>query len=75
MVNAGDGGAATAPMANAFAATAARRVTKEAHQILAGVGFTLEHRLPYYYRRVKSVELTLGNVDEQLRQVADRLAL
>ena len=48
-------------------------MTKEAHQILAGVGFTLEHRLPYYYRRVKTVELALGNVDEQVRLVADRL--
>jgi alkylation response protein AidB-like acyl-CoA dehydrogenase len=73
LVNAGDGAAPPVAMAKAFAATAARRVTKEAHQILAGVGFTLEHRLPYYYRRVKAVELALGSADEQLRLVAECL--
>jgi alkylation response protein AidB-like acyl-CoA dehydrogenase len=73
LVNAGEGAAPPVAMAKAFAATAARRVTKEAHQILAGVGFTLEHRLPYYYRRVKMIELALGCTDEQLRLVADRL--
>ena len=75
LVNAGEVSQPPVTMAKAFAATAARRVTKEAHQILAGVGFTLEHRLPYYYRRVKSIEQALGDVDEHLRLVADRLAL
>jgi alkylation response protein AidB-like acyl-CoA dehydrogenase len=75
LVNAGQVAEPPVAMAKAFAATAARHVTKEAHQILAGVGFTLEHRLNYYYRRAKSLELAFGDTDEHLRQVADRLAL
>jgi alkylation response protein AidB-like acyl-CoA dehydrogenase len=75
LVNAGEVTQPPVAMAKAFAATAARRVTKEAHQILAGVGFTLDHRLNYYYRRAKSIELALGDVDAQLELVADRLAL
>jgi alkylation response protein AidB-like acyl-CoA dehydrogenase len=62
-------------MTKAFAATAGRWVTKLAHEILAGVGYTLDHRLHYYYRRAKGIELALGDVDEQLALVADKLEL
>jgi alkylation response protein AidB-like acyl-CoA dehydrogenase len=75
LLNAGQADAPPVAMAKPFAATAARRVTKEAHQILAGVGFTLDHRLNYYYRRAKSIELALGDVDAHLERVAERLAL
>ena len=75
LVNAGAVAEPPVAMAKAFAATAARHVTKDAHQILAGVGFTLEHRLNYYYRRAKSIELAFGDTDEHLRLVADHLAL
>ena len=50
-------------------------MTKLAHEILAGVGYTLDHRLHYYYRRAKGIELALGDVDEQLALVADKLEL
>jgi alkylation response protein AidB-like acyl-CoA dehydrogenase len=75
LLKAGQSDAPPVAMAKPFAATAARRVTKEAHQILAGVGFTLDHRLNYYYRRAKSIELALGDVDAHLERVAQRLAL
>lgn len=61
-------------MAKAFAATAARRVTKEAHQIFAGAGYIMQNPLNFYYRRVKVIELFLGDVNEQLKLVADRWA-
>ena len=75
LVNQGEGTRAEIAMTKAFAATAARRVTKQAHEILAGVGYTLDHRLHYYYQRAKGIELALGDVDEQLDLVADKLAL
>ncbi len=61
------------PMCKAFAASSARRVTKEAHQILAGAGFVLDHALNFYYRRVKGVEATFGDVNSQLDLVAESL--
>jgi alkylation response protein AidB-like acyl-CoA dehydrogenase len=75
LVNMGGAARAEVAMAGAFAPAAARRVTKEAHQILAGVGYTLDHRLNFYYRRAKAIELALGDVDEQLITVAERLGL
>jgi alkylation response protein AidB-like acyl-CoA dehydrogenase len=75
LVNQGESLRPEVAMAKTFAATAARKVTKLAHQILAGVGYTLDHRLHYYYRRAKGIELALGDVDEHLRLVANRLEL
>lgn len=63
------------PMAKAFAATAARKVTKEAHQIFAGAAYIMQNRLNFYYRRAKGIELFLGDVSEVLRLVADQLGL
>ncbi|MCZ6624433.1 MAG: acyl-CoA/acyl-ACP dehydrogenase [Deltaproteobacteria bacterium] len=59
-------------MAKAFAGTAARRVTKEAHQIFGGAGYIKQNRLNFYYRRAKGIELALGDVNEQLRVIGDR---
>lgn len=60
-------------MAKAFAAGAARRVTKEAHQIFAGAGFVLDHRLNFYYRRAKGIEMFLGSSGELLDEIGDPL--
>ena len=60
-------------MAKAFAAGAARRVTKEAHQIFAGAGFILDHRLNFYYRRAKGIEMFLGSSGELLDEIGDLL--
>jgi alkylation response protein AidB-like acyl-CoA dehydrogenase len=75
LVNQGEGRRAEIAMTKAFAATAGRQVTKLAHEILAGVGYTLDHRLHYYYRRAKGIELALGDADEQLELVAGKLGL
>ena len=60
-------------MAKAFAAGAARRVTKAAHQIFAGAGFVLDHRLNFYYRRAKGIEMALGSSAELLDEVGNLL--
>ena len=60
-------------MAKVLASTACRRVTKEAHQIFAGAGLMAEHDLNFYYRRVKGIELNLGGVNHQVKEVAQHL--
>ena len=60
-------------MAKVLASTACRRVTKEAHQIFAGAGLMAEHDLNFYYRRVKGIELNLGGVNHQVKEVAQQL--
>lgn len=60
-------------MAKAFAAGAARRVTKEAHQIFAGAGFVVDHRMNFYYRRAKGIEMFLGRSGELFDEIADLL--
>ena len=60
-------------MAKAFAAGAARRVTKEAHQIFAGAGFVLDHRLNFYYRRAKGIEMSFGSCRELFDEIGDLL--
>jgi alkylation response protein AidB-like acyl-CoA dehydrogenase len=73
LINTGEPAAPEVAMAKAFAGTATRRVIKEAHQIFGGAGFIVDHRLNYYYRRQKAIELALADVDEQLATVADRM--
>lgn len=60
-------------MAKAFASAAARRVTKEAHQVFAGAGYVPDRRLNSYYRRAKSIEMFLGGSNVLLDEIADRL--
>jgi alkylation response protein AidB-like acyl-CoA dehydrogenase len=75
LIAAGEPARPEVAMAKAFAAAAARRVTKGAHQVYAAAGYVLTNRLSFYYRRAKAVELALGDVGEQLAIVADRLGL
>jgi len=60
-------------MARAFVGEAARRITKEAHQIFAGAGFVLDHKLPFYYRRAQGLQTYGGGAGDQLDRVADSL--
>ncbi|MBI4331306.1 MAG: acyl-CoA/acyl-ACP dehydrogenase [Chloroflexi bacterium] len=60
-------------MAKALCSSMYRRVTKDAHQIFGGLGFTMEHDINRYYRRVKALELALGDTDYHVREVS-RLA-
>lgn len=47
-------------MGKAFAGRAARFVAKQAQQVLAGIGFTAEHPLHHYVRRVLVIDQLLG---------------
>ncbi|HVC77881.1 MAG TPA: acyl-CoA dehydrogenase family protein [Candidatus Micrarchaeaceae archaeon] len=60
-------------MARAFAAGAAHRVTKEAHQIFAAAGFVRTHPLNFLYRRLKGIETSLGDVDDHLERTVAAL--
>jgi acyl-CoA dehydrogenase len=73
LVNMGASDDVRIPMARSFAADAARRVTKEAHQIFAGSGYMLTSRLHYYYRRAKSIGMAYSGSDDLLDRVADHL--
>jgi alkylation response protein AidB-like acyl-CoA dehydrogenase len=74
LLNVGNDGRSEVLMAKAFAAAAARRVTKESHQIFGGAGYILEHKVNFYYRRAKAIDLFLGNADWQLDRIADLIA-
>jgi Acyl-CoA dehydrogenase, C-terminal domain len=55
-----DHGTQTAAMAKAMAGTAARLTARHCQQVLAGVGFTTEHPLHRYLRRILLLEHVLG---------------
>lgn len=55
-----DGGPALATLAKATAGRAAHLTAKHCQQVLAGVGFTTEHPLHHYVRRVYVLDQLLG---------------
>jgi alkylation response protein AidB-like acyl-CoA dehydrogenase len=52
-----------------------RNVTVEAHQIFAGLAYTMDHDLHLYFRRVKRDEALLGDSRYHQRRMAAELAL
>ncbi|GIW11112.1 MAG: acyl-CoA dehydrogenase [Dehalococcoidia bacterium] len=52
-----------------------RFVTVEAHQIFAGIAYTMDHDLHLYFRRVKSAEAMLGDSRYHRRRMAAELQL
>ncbi|MFC1993821.1 acyl-CoA dehydrogenase family protein [Chloroflexota bacterium] len=67
--------AADVAMAKAFTNPACRRVLYGAHHTLAGAGFTLDHNLHFYTKRVSGGEYMLGDVRHHLDTVAQELGL
>jgi hypothetical protein len=64
-------GPLTAAMAKAVAGRSARLVAKHGQQVLAGIGFTLEHPFQRYLRRTRALDALLGDsrsLTEQLGQ-------
>jgi alkylation response protein AidB-like acyl-CoA dehydrogenase len=75
-VAAGDGDAARATcVAKASVGDASRRAAKEAVQLHGGIGFTWEHDLHLYIRRVYASEPLLGGATESRARLATLLAL
>ncbi|MCC7077705.1 MAG: acyl-CoA dehydrogenase family protein [Acidimicrobiia bacterium] len=62
-------------MAKAGVGECQRLVMKESLQIHGGIGYTWEHDLHLYVRRVKTSEVLFGDSRDHLRRVADLLSL
>ena len=67
------GSAFDAAIAKAIAGRGARLVAKHAQQVLAGVGFTLEHPLHRYVRRVRLLDGLLGDARSLTRALGEQL--
>jgi alkylation response protein AidB-like acyl-CoA dehydrogenase len=65
--------ALAARMAKAVAAENAVHVVHEAIQCHGGIGFTWEHDLHLYLRRVKSAQLVLGDTEEHFAELGRQL--
>jgi alkylation response protein AidB-like acyl-CoA dehydrogenase len=62
-----------AALAKALAGRGARTVARHAQQVLAGIGFTTEHPLHRYVRRVLVLDRVLGDVRSLTRQLGEDL--
>lgn len=62
-----------AAAAKAVAGRSARTVAKHAQQILAGIGFTLEHDLHHHVRRVLVLERLLGDTKTLTTEMGQKL--
>jgi alkylation response protein AidB-like acyl-CoA dehydrogenase len=63
-----------AVMAKAFASSAYAQLGGSAIQVFGGIGFTWEHDVHLYYKRLLSLSAALGNTSEHLSELA-RLAI
>jgi len=57
--------------AKAWVSQACRRVMVSAHQIHGAIGFTEDHVLHYYTKRMRSYEFSFGGADAQLEKLAE----
>ena len=60
-----------AAIAKAWAGQACKRIVHSAHQVHGAIGFTEDHILHYYTKRVRSYEFSFGDVDSNLEKIAD----
>jgi acyl-CoA dehydrogenase len=61
-------------MAKAFASDAYAQLGGTAIQVFGGIGFTWEHDIHLYYKRLLSLSVSLGTSSEHLAELA-RLAI
>jgi len=59
-----------AAIAKAFVSQACRRVMASAHQVHGAIGFTEDHILHHYTKRVRAYEFSFGGVDYHLEKLA-----
>jgi alkylation response protein AidB-like acyl-CoA dehydrogenase len=59
-----------AVMAKAFASSAYAQLGGSAIQVFGGIGFTWEHDVHLYYKRLLSLSAALGNTSEHLAELA-----
>ncbi|HEY5014536.1 MAG TPA: acyl-CoA dehydrogenase family protein [Acidimicrobiia bacterium] len=60
-----------ATMAKAYASEAFPQLGGSAIQVFGGIGFTWEHDIHLYYKRLLSLAYTLGSADDALEALAD----
>jgi hypothetical protein len=63
----------TAALAKAVAGRTAQSVARHCQQVLAGIGFTMEHSFHRYLKRTLALEGLFGSADEIVRDVGRRL--
>jgi len=63
----------TAALAKACAGRTAHTVARHCQQVLAGIGFTMEHRFHHFLKRTMALEGLLGSADAILLDVGRRL--
>jgi alkylation response protein AidB-like acyl-CoA dehydrogenase len=68
-----DGTPETAAMAKALAGRAARAAARHCQQVLAGIGFTTEHDLHLYIRRVLVLDELFGSARALTRDLGEQL--
>lgn len=61
-------------IAKAWVSQACRRVMNSAHQVHGAIGFSEDHILHYYTKRVRAYEFSFGGVDFQLDKLAEQYA-
>ena len=59
-----------ATMAKAFASDAFFRIGADAIQVFAGIGYTWEHDIHLFYKRLLTLQHTLGGTREHLEELA-----
>ena len=64
-----------AAMAKAYSSDACTKIAGDAIQVHGGIGFTWEHDLHLYFKRIKSNELTYGDASANRDRIADLLEL
>ncbi len=62
-------------IAKAWAGQASQRVIALAHQIHGAIGWTIDHDLQYYTRRLKAAEVTFGDANFYREIVAQEMGL
>jgi alkylation response protein AidB-like acyl-CoA dehydrogenase len=58
-----------AAIAKAWVGQACKRIVHSAHQVHGAIGFTEDHILHYYTKRVRSYEFSFGDVDSNLEKL------
>jgi alkylation response protein AidB-like acyl-CoA dehydrogenase len=66
----GDEAHRAATMAQAYASDAFAQLGGSAIQVFGGVGFTWEHDIHLFYKRLLSLAVTLGTADDHLEELA-----
>lgn len=58
-------------VAKAWVIQAARRIVTSAHQIHGAIGFTEDHALHFYTKRIRTNEFSFGDADDHLVRLAE----